>query len=70
MDSDALGELTRSIEENGLLNSILVRRKGHKYEVISGHRRLATYRRLCCARTSRRSMQRWDCRRSEGFAPL
>ena len=35
MDSDALGELTRSIEENGLLNPILVRRKGDKYEVIS-----------------------------------
>src|SRR6516162_1496889 len=30
MDSDALGELTRSIEENGLLNPILVRRKGDK----------------------------------------
>jgi ParB family chromosome partitioning protein len=47
MDSDALGELTRSIEENGLLNPILVRRKGDKYEVISGRRRLAAYRRLC-----------------------
>ena len=41
MDSDALEELTRSIEENGLLNPILVPRKGDKYEVISAHRRLA-----------------------------
>src|SRR5262249_30315341 len=47
MDSDALAELTRSIEENGLLNPILARRKGDKYEVISGHRRLAAYRRPC-----------------------
>src|SRR6516162_1589909 len=41
MDSDALGELTRNIEENGLLNPINVRRKGDKYEIISGHRRKA-----------------------------
>ena len=49
MDSDALGELTRSIEEDGLLNPIIVGRKGDKYEVISGHRRLAACRRasLC-----------------------
>ena len=51
MDSDALGELTRSIEENGLLNPILVRRKRDKYEVVPGHRRLAAYGRLSCART-------------------
>jgi ParB/RepB/Spo0J family partition protein len=46
MDSDALGELTRNIEENGLLNPINVRRKGDKYEIISGHRRKAAYQRL------------------------
>jgi len=46
MDSDALEELTRNIEENGLLNPINVRRKGDKYEIISGHRRKAAYQRL------------------------
>jgi ParB family chromosome partitioning protein len=46
MDSEALGELTRNIEENGLLNPINVRRKGDKYEIISGHRRKAAYQRL------------------------
>jgi ParB/RepB/Spo0J family partition protein len=46
MDSDSLEELTRNIEENGLLNPILIRRKGLKFEIISGHRRLAAYRRL------------------------
>jgi len=46
MDSDALEELTRNIEENGLLNPINVRRKGDKYEIISGHRRKAAYERL------------------------
>src|SRR5262249_54286088 len=46
MDEDELAELIRSIEEHGLLNPILVRRAGDKYQVISGHRRLAAYRRL------------------------
>ena len=46
MDNDELAELVRSIEEHGLLNPILVRRVGEKYQVISGHRRLAAYRRL------------------------
>jgi ParB family chromosome partitioning protein len=59
MDSDALGELTRSIEENGLLNPILVRRKGDKYEVISGHRRLAAYRRLQFAAKSEKEKRKY-----------
>ncbi len=59
MDSDALGELTRNIEENGLLNPILVRRKGDKYEVISGHRRLAAYRRLQFAAKSDKEKQKY-----------
>ncbi len=59
MDSDALAELTRSIEENGLLNPILVRRKGDKYEVISGHRRLAAYRRLQFAAKTDKEKQKY-----------
>jgi len=46
MDSDELAELVRSIRDHGLLNPILVRRAGKTYQVISGHRRLAAYRRL------------------------
>lgn len=46
MGGDAFRELTRSIQENGLLSPILVRRKGDKYEAIFGHRRLAVYRHL------------------------
>jgi len=46
MDSDALAELVRSIRDHGLLNPILVRRGPKIYQVISGHRRLAAYRRL------------------------
>jgi len=46
MDSDELAELVRSIRDHGLLNPILVRRAGKTHQVISGHRRLAAYRRL------------------------
>src|SRR5262249_34965490 len=46
MESDAMAELVRSIRDHGLLNPILVRRAGKIYQVISGHRRLAAYRRL------------------------
>lgn len=37
---DSLKELAQSIMENGLLNPVIVRRKGSKYEMVSGHRRL------------------------------
>lgn len=37
---DSLKELAQSIMENGLLNPIIVREKGSKYEMVSGHRRL------------------------------
>jgi len=46
MGGDAFRGLTRSIQENGLLCPILVRRKGDRYEAIFGHRRLAVYRHL------------------------
>src|SRR5262249_16096402 len=46
MESDAMAELVRSIRDHELLNPILVRRAGKIYQVISGHRRLAAYRRL------------------------
>ena len=39
-DDESMAELTRSIEENGILNPIIVRKKdGGRYEIIVGHRR-------------------------------
>ena len=39
-NDDSLMELAKSIKENGLLNPLIVRKKGNgKYEMISGHRR-------------------------------
>jgi len=39
-DDESMGELARSIEENGILNPIIVRKKeGGRYEIIAGHRR-------------------------------
>jgi ParB family chromosome partitioning protein len=39
-DSQSLEELTRSIKEKGVIQPILVRRQGDKYELIAGERRL------------------------------
>ncbi|MBU4346084.1 MAG: ParB/RepB/Spo0J family partition protein [Candidatus Omnitrophica bacterium] len=39
-DSQSLEELTQSIREKGLIQPILVRRKGEYYELIAGERRL------------------------------
>ena len=39
-DDESMGELARSIEENGILNPIIVRKKDDgRYEIIAGHRR-------------------------------
>ena len=39
-NDDSLKELAQSIKENGLLNPLIVRKKGNdRYEMISGHRR-------------------------------
>src|SRR5215467_551746 len=48
-----------SLSSLGMLNPILVRRKGDKYEVISGHRRLAAYRRLQFAAKSEKEKQKY-----------
>src|SRR3990172_8063470 len=37
---DAIDELAASIREKGLLQPLLVRRDGHKYQLIAGERRL------------------------------
>lgn len=38
-DEDALNELADSIRQNGILQPILVRRKGRAYEIVAGERR-------------------------------
>lgn len=38
-DEDALEELTDSIRQNGVLQPILVRKRGQKYEIVAGERR-------------------------------
>lgn len=38
-DDEAMAELTDSIEQNGILQPILVRKKGAKYEIVAGERR-------------------------------
>ena len=38
-DEDALSELADSIKQNGILQPILVRKQGTKYEIIAGERR-------------------------------
>ncbi len=39
-NNDSLKELAKSIKQNGLLNPVIVRKKGaSRYEMISGHRR-------------------------------
>lgn len=38
-DEDKLAELADSITQNGVLQPILVRRKGQKYEIVAGERR-------------------------------
>ena len=44
---DEINELAKSIEENGLINPILVKRiAGGRYEVIAGHRRFEAVKRL------------------------
>jgi len=39
-DATRLGELSNSIETNGIIQPLLVRRKGDRYELIAGERRL------------------------------
>jgi len=49
MDEAALAELMASISDHGLLQPITVRKKGARYQVIAGHRRLEAFRRLLAA---------------------
>ena len=38
-DDDDMAELTESIRKNGMITPLIVRKKGTRYELISGHRR-------------------------------
>ena len=46
VDDDALAELTASLGEHGLVQPIVVRARGERYQLIAGQRRLAAARRL------------------------
>src|SRR5579875_207622 len=46
IDEQGLDELAESIDQVGLLQPLVVRRLGDKYEVIAGHRRLLATRKL------------------------
>lgn len=46
MDEEKLQELVESVRDHGLLNPITVRKKGERYELIAGWRRLQAHRRL------------------------
>ena len=59
IDQDELDELTRSIKEHGLLNPILIRPLEKNYEIISGHRRVAAYRRLSFAANTDAEHKTW-----------
>ena len=43
-DEDALGELAASIKEKGIIEPLVVRKKGERYELIAGERRLRASR--------------------------
>ncbi|MBK7594966.1 MAG: ParB/RepB/Spo0J family partition protein [Gemmatimonadetes bacterium] len=51
-DEDALAELTSSIEASGLLQPIVVRPVGNRYELIAGERRWRAVQRLGWAKVS------------------
>ena len=44
-DSEALKELSTSIKEHGVIQPIIVRKIGEKYEIIAGERRYKAKRR-------------------------
>ena len=60
IDQDELDELTQSIRVRGLLNPILVRPAARDYEIISGHRRVAGFRRLSFAANTDAEHKKWD----------
>jgi len=60
IDQDELDELVQSIREHGLLNPVLVRSVTKDYEIISGHRRVAAYRRLSFAANTDAEHKKWD----------
>ncbi len=46
VDEEQMVNLVRSIKENGLINPIVVRKKGDKYELIAGYRRVLAHEKL------------------------
>jgi len=45
-DDPSFQKLSQSIETEGLMNPIVVRKVGERYEIVDGHRRFEAYKRL------------------------
>ena len=65
VDDGALAELTASLGEHGLVQPIVVRAKGDRYQLIAGQRRLAAARRLGWAKLPVRVLDVDDRQMSE-----
>ena len=65
VDDGALAELTASLGEHGLLQPIVVRARGDRYQLIAGQRRLAAARRLGWAKLPVRVLDVDDRQMSE-----
>src|SRR4051812_18745220 len=46
MEAGKLKELTASVLQHGLLQPVVVRKAGERYQLVAGHRRATVYRRL------------------------
>ena len=60
-DDDDMFELTESIRKNGLISPLIVRKKGDRYELISGHRRkhaceLLGHSEIACSRLTEQTV--------------
>lgn len=65
VDDADLAELSESLKQHGLLQSIVVRRQGDRYQLIAGQRRLAAVRRLGWGTVQARVMDVDDRQMSE-----
>ena len=46
IDDSSLSELADSIRSNGLIQPIILRKRGERYEIVAGHRRFLAFRQL------------------------
>jgi ParB family chromosome partitioning protein len=65
LDTDDLAELSASLEEHGLVQPIVVRARGDRYQLIAGQRRLAAARQLGWTRVPTRVLDVEDRQMAE-----